>query len=59
MLNGIYAITTLLSVVLPNKTSEAKRQLSVENISLEQINNPSKFDEITVQKGETLFERIK
>ncbi|TCG11512.1 methionine--tRNA ligase [Mycoplasma todarodis] len=59
LLNGIYAVSTYLSVVIPNKTSLAMEQLQVESLSLEEISNFKKFDEIMVKKGEVLFQRIK
>lgn len=59
LLQGIYAITVMLSVVIPNKTSVAKAQLAIEELNLELVEVFEKFDEITVKKGETLFERIK
>ncbi len=59
LLNGIYAVTTYLSVVIPNKTALAAEQLQTKKLCLEEILNFKKFDETLVQKGEVLFQRIK
>ena len=59
LLQGIYAITTMLSVVIPNKSNEAKVQLGNIELDLNLITDFKKFDKIIVTKGPTLFERIK
>ncbi len=59
LLNGIYAVTVHLSLVLPNNTKEALKQLGIKDISLELIGDFKKFDDVIVKKGPILFERIK
>ncbi len=59
LLNGIYAVSTFLSVVIPTKVSEALKQLNQKEVSLDEIDNFKKFDKTLVQKGNVLFERIK
>ncbi len=59
LLNGIYAVATMLSVVIPNKAAAALEQLNLPSLSLEEIDNFKKFDNTTVSKGEVLFERLK
>lgn len=59
LLNGLYAVTTYLSVVIPNKANEANKQLGFNEVSLELIKDLKKFDNVKVQKGDVLFERIK
>lgn len=59
LLNGLYAVTTYLSVVIPNKAAEANKQLGFNEFSLELIKDLKKFDNVKVQKGDVLFERIK
>ena len=59
LLNGIYAVASMLKIVLPNKMNEATKQLAVDTLSFDEIKNFQKFDEITPVKGSPLFERIK
>jgi len=49
----------MLSVVIPRKAEEARTQLNIEKLSIKEIFNKNKFDNIVVKKGATLFERIK
>ncbi|CAM9099744.1 methionine--tRNA ligase [Mycoplasma marinum] len=57
--NGIYAVATFLSVVIPKKAAKALEQLQLKELSFEQIDNFKKFDKTLVKKGEVLFQRIK
>lgn len=59
LLNGIYAVATMLSVVIPNKMNEALKLLNLGELALEKILDFAKFDNAIVIKGEPLFERIK
>lgn len=59
LLNGIYAMTTMLSVVIPKKAKQALDMLGIKEFSLDEINNFKKFDKILPIKGEILFQRIK
>ncbi|MCP4336673.1 MAG: methionine--tRNA ligase [Mycoplasma sp.] len=58
LLNGIYAVTVFLSVVIPNKTNEALKQLNINKLSLDEIENFDKFNNIIVQKKDVLFKRL-
>jgi len=58
LLNGIYAVTTLLSVLIPNKAELARQSLNIDELGLDKILDFKKFDEVIVNKGEVLFERI-
>ncbi len=58
LLNGIYTVTTLLSVLIPNKAELARQSLNIDELSLDKILDFKKFDEVIVNKGEVLFERI-
>lgn len=58
-LNGIYAVAVFLSVVLPIKMQEVITDLGLTKISLENITNFYKFDNIKQAEKFILFERIK
>lgn len=59
LLNGIYAMTTMLSVVMPKKANQVKNMLNQTNLELSKILDLTKFDKVLPIKGEVLFERIK
>ena len=59
LLNGIYAMTTMLSVVIPEKAKEAINQLGFDSIDIDLVNDFSKFNNHLPKKGEVLFTRIK
>ncbi|MCC3161138.1 MAG: methionine--tRNA ligase [Mollicutes bacterium PWAP] len=59
LINGVYAMTTMLSVVMPNKMKIAKEQLGIKELKIELINDFDKFNNIKVKRGEPLFKRIK
>lgn len=59
LLNGIYAMTCMLSVVIPNKANEALSQLNIDKLDFDQVLNFEKFNEVKVNKGDVLFTRIK
>lgn len=59
LLNGIYAVSTYLSVVLPEKINEVSQQLSNIEFSLKNIENFSKFDNIHTERKFIFFERLK
>jgi len=49
----------MLSPVIPSVAKRAMEQLKIESIDIEKILDNTKFDNITVVKGDPLFERIK
>lgn len=59
LLNGIYAMTTMLSVIIPKKAEEARASLNIKELKIDEILNFNKFDNILPIKGNVLFERIK
>ncbi|NQZ65992.1 MAG: methionine--tRNA ligase [Mycoplasmatales bacterium] len=59
LLNGIYAMTTMLSIVIPKKANQALKILNQKDLSLEKIEDFSKFDETIFGESEILFERMK
>ena len=59
LLNGIYAVATMLSVVMPKKVEEARKLLNIDSLSLDKILDFDKFNNSLPIKGNPLFERIK
>lgn len=59
LLNGSYAILSMLDVVCPEYVNQFKKILNVERFEFDQINNFNKFDNIKVNKNIIIFPRIK
>lgn len=59
LLNGIYAMTTMISVVIPKKANKALKSLGIEKLKFEFIEEFNKFDNVMPTKQDVLFERIK
>lgn len=59
LLNGIYAIYTMLSVVMPNKANEAMKLLGQSSLDFNEISNWNKFNTSQLIKSTPLFERKK
>ena len=59
LLNGIYAIATMLSIVMPNKSKEIFSYLNLKNNDIFLILDFNKFDKTLPIQGKVLFERIK
>ncbi|RIV17003.1 methionine--tRNA ligase [Mycoplasmopsis gallopavonis] len=59
LLNGIYAVSTYLQVVLPQKIRDVEKALNVNSFSLDFIDNFAKFDNINQADSFMFFERIK
>lgn len=59
LLNGIYAILTMIDVLMPNYVNKFKKILNIKNFSFDQIENFYKFDDIKVNKNEIIFPRLK
>ncbi|WP_373437082.1 methionine--tRNA ligase [Metamycoplasma equirhinis] len=59
LLNGIYAINFMLSVVMPNKSKKVLKFLAQTENSYEKMLDFSKFDNKPIIANEILFERIK
>ena len=59
LFNGIYAVTTMLSPVMPNKTKDALGQLKIKELVFKDITNYNKFDKINIGKSKIIFERKK
>ena len=59
LFNGIYAVTTFLSIVMPKKTTNAMKQLNIDSLSFEKINDYNKFNDVAIGKSNIIFERIK
>ena len=59
LLNGIYTVTTFLSVVMPNKCTDVAKLIGTPLLSLEMIEDFKKFNKVAIKKSEVIFSRIK
>ncbi len=59
LLNGIYAVSWSLQIVMPNKIAEIAKALNIESFKLENISNFSKFDGVKTADKFILYNRIK
>ncbi|MEA4206270.1 methionine--tRNA ligase [Mycoplasma sp. 1199] len=59
LLNGIYAVSTYLSVVLKDKTKEVATALGFDSFSIDLIEDYQKFDNINQGNEYMLFARLK
>lgn len=59
LLNGIYAITTMLSVVMPKKTEEVADLIGLKELSLQKAKDFNKFDQVDIKESKVIFSRIK
>nr|WP_318028662.1 class I tRNA ligase family protein [Mycoplasmopsis bovis] len=59
LLNGIYAVSWSLQIVMPNKIAEVAKALNIESFKLENISNFSKFDGVKTADKFILYNRIK
>ena len=59
LLNGIYAITTMLSVVMPKKTEEVADLIGLKELSLQKAKDFNKFDQVAIKESKVIFSRIK
>ncbi|EIE40763.1 methionine--tRNA ligase [Mycoplasmopsis canis] len=59
LLNGIYAVATMLQVVLPKKMDEVRIALGVEELNIKNTEDFNKFENKKQQNEFMLFERIK
>ena len=57
LLNGIYALATMLKVVMPQKMAKLQQALGVSDLSFAQIPQWTKFDHIVIGALEPLFAR--
>ncbi|WP_041594005.1 methionine--tRNA ligase [Mycoplasma crocodyli] len=58
LLNGIYAVSSYLSIVMPQKILDVSKALNI-NLSFDKIENFNKFDGVISAPKFMLFERIK
>ena len=59
LLNGIYAITTMLSVVMPKKTEEVADLIGLKELSFQKAKDFNKFDQVAIKESKVIFSRIK
>ncbi|MCK5807194.1 MAG: methionine--tRNA ligase, partial [Mycoplasmataceae bacterium] len=58
-LNGIYAISSMISIAIPDSTNKVAKLLGFEELKFDEIKNLNKFDDKTPQKADPIFIRIK
>ncbi|MGX9339273.1 methionine--tRNA ligase [Mycoplasma sp. 1890] len=58
LLNGIYSIALMLSVVMPQKMKKIFSFIKIDLINYEQITNFAKFDNLYPEANEILFARV-
>ena len=58
LLNGIYAVASMLKVVMPKKMDLVLKQLNLEELNFNLVLNFNKFDEVKVIKNGIIFKRI-
>ena len=59
LLNGIYAVLTMLKIVMPQKVAQFAQILNVPDFTFAEIENWHKFDNIKVNDSKNLFLRIR
>ncbi|MBN4084462.1 methionine--tRNA ligase [Mycoplasma sp. CSL10166] len=59
LLNGIYALSTYYSVVLPNKVSEVATALDLKEFKLDEIKDFTKFNDKKLTESFILYKRLK
>lgn len=59
LLNGIYAISSMISIAIPDSTNKVAKLLGFEELKFDEIKNLNKFDDKTPQKADPIFIRIK
>ena len=59
LLNGIYAISSMISIAIPKSTKKVSQLLGFEEFEFNEINNFEKFDNKIPQKASPIFVRIK
>lgn len=59
LLNGIYAVSCALQIVLPTKIKEVASVLKVKKFDFEKINDFNKFDKVICDEKYLLFNRLK
>ncbi|WP_029513371.1 methionine--tRNA ligase [Mycoplasmopsis primatum] len=59
LLNGIYAVSCSLQIVMPNKMKEVARALNISGFEFKEIKNLLKFNNLKVSEKFILYNRIK
>ncbi len=59
LLNGIYAVISMLDVVMPNNSKKIIEILNLKSLDFDLIGNFNKFDSIIVNSNTIIFNRIK
>ncbi len=59
LLNGIYAVISMIEVVMPKHANILLKTLNLNNLDFSEIEKFNKFDNITINKYDIIFARIK
>ena len=59
LLNGIYAVISMIEVVMPNHAKTLLKTLNLDNLDFSQIEKVNKFDKIKINKHDIIFARLK
>lgn len=59
LLNGSYAVLSMLEVVCPDFVNQFKQILNVDNFDFDEIENFEKFNDISINENKIIFPRIK
>ncbi len=57
LLNGIYAVASMLEPVMPNYANIIKNILNIEDLNFDKVKKMEKFDQILINKSEIIFPR--
>jgi methionyl-tRNA synthetase len=59
LLNGIYAVLSMIEVIMPNNSQELLKTLNLKDLLFSEINNFKKFDKTTINEHTIIFSRLK
>lgn len=59
LLNGIYAILSMIEVVMPDNAKTLLKTINLDNLDFSQISNFNKFDKVIINKYNMVFDRLK
>lgn len=58
LLNGIYAVLSMIEVIMPDSAKTLLKTLNIDNLEFSNLNDFKKFDKIVINKYEIFFNRI-
>jgi methionyl-tRNA synthetase len=59
LLNGIYAVLSMIEVIMPNNSQELLKTLNLKDLLFSEINNFKKFDKTKINEHTIIFSRLK